>query len=86
MKTSNKIITAILVLILLIIAYFAYYILYKNHPWEETYTASPEEIDKLFGKSNYCEYDAINDTCLPADSCEFQNDTDGTRICLGKWK
>lgn len=81
MKISTKILIITIILIL-ILGLFAY----KNvkATGSVILIQDYETKDKGFDYNDYCE--ATEDTCLPADKCEFQTDSDGTKICLGKYK
>lgn len=85
MKQQTNIVLIVIVLILLVITGLA---LFKslNLNVETTGKVIQNDQDKGFDLSNYCELDTEANTCLPASSCEFQRDSEGQKICLGKYK
>ena len=82
MNKTLKIILIILgILILLGIVYFIWFDL--NRPA----MLLPERLEREgFDYDSYCEVQTINGTalCLPEGFCEFQEDSEGRKICLAK--
>lgn len=78
MKISTKLIIITIILVL-VLGFFAY----KN------IKATGEVIlineNKVSQNDSYCEYDDNTGVCGPVGICEFQTDSDGTKICLGKY-
>jgi hypothetical protein len=81
MKSKTKLI--ILTIIILLFLGAGYYFFEKTFHLKVNGEVTKNNQDEGFDYSNYCE--ATEDTCLPADKCEFQNNTDGTKICMGKY-
>jgi hypothetical protein len=75
-QTALMIATIILLLILGVLAY-------QNIKATGKVVFIPYDYDKGFDYTDYCEVDSEAMTCLPADKCEFQTDSEGRKVCLG---